>query len=293
MIGKTDKITSPFSIAEARSLVKDLFPPNLAIYWTDFLGTYFLGIFCFQRVRGGPLWVPHQGWTGQWSQVTWFLASCLLFYRAAMFIHELVHQRNDHMSQFRHAWNLLCGIPFLMPLFVYYPHIDHHRRSHYGTHHDGEYLPLAHFRVFFLVFYLSWSFIIPILAVFRFLILTPVAWVFPAVRTWVHARCSTMVMDPSYIRPLPSPRVLQEIRWQEACCFAWCWGVAVVPPLVLGHSSLPFVIHAYLTGVVIVLLNSIRTLGAHRWSNQGGEMTYVEQLLDSVNYPHHVWLSEF
>jgi fatty acid desaturase len=43
--------------------------------------------------------------------------------------------------------------------------------------------------------------------------------------------------------------------------------------------------HAYATGVVIVTVNALRTLGAHRWLNaDGGEMTFVEQMVDSVNY---------
>jgi fatty acid desaturase len=48
---------------------------------------------------------------------------------------------------------------------------------------------------------------------------------------------------------------------------------------------LGFLAQVYLTGVVVVLINSIRTLGAHRFFNDGREMTFVEQLLDSVNYP--------
>jgi fatty acid desaturase len=43
----------------------------------------------------------------------------------------------------------------------------------------------------------------------------------------------------------------------------------------------------YLTGVVIIGLNNVRTLGAHRWTSHGTEMNFVEQMLDSINYPHH------
>ena len=38
----------------------------------------------------------------------------------------------------------------------------------------------------------------------------------------------------------------------------------------------------------IVAINALRTLGAHRWTHDGSrEMTFVEQMLDSVNYPHN------
>jgi len=44
--------------------------------------------------------------------------------------------------------------------------------------------------------------------------------------------------------------------------------------------------------VFIVFLNSVRTLGSHRWHNEGGEMSFVDQLLDSVNYPGTPFISE-
>ena len=47
----------------------------------------------------------------------------------------------------------------------------------------------------------------------------------------------------------------------------------------------------YCLSVFILMLNAIRTLGAHRYTNTGGEMTFLDQLLDSVNYPNHRLLS--
>jgi fatty acid desaturase len=39
---------------------------------------------------------------------------------------------------------------------------------------------------------------------------------------------------------------------------------------------------------VIITINAVRTLGAHRWLNADGrEMTFVEQMVDSVNYSRH------
>lgn len=283
---------SSFSLTESRRIVKDLFRPNPAIYWFDFLLTYGTGIYCFQQVRGGTLLQPHQGFTGEYSQACFFLASCLLFYRASMFIHELVHQRGE-LTVFRVAWNILCGIPFLMPSFVYYTHIDHHRRKHFGTDHDGEYIPLCRRGIWFLAFYLSWVFVIPIVVVFRFLVLSPIAWVWPELRKWVHRHASSLVMDPTYIRPLPSRKMMRVIYAQELGCFLWCLSFAVIPPLFLGRWPIPFVIHAYLTGVVIVAINSIRTIGSHRWNNDDNqEMTFVDQLMDSVNYPNGGFVAE-
>ena len=281
-----------FSLTNARQIVKDYFKPNPWIYWCDFLVSYSVGIYCFQQVRGANMLTPHQGFTGELSQVLFFFASCLLFYRCAMFIHEVVHHRNGALPVFRFVWNLICGIPFLMPSFIYYTHIDHHRRSHYGTENDGEYIALVHRRPWYILYYLSWCLVIPALAVVRFLILTPIAWTVPGARAFIHRRASSMVMDPTYIRPLPTKRTMRLIYLQEAGCFAWCMGIAIVPPVFLGRWPIPFLIHAYLIAVVIVLLNSLRTLGSHRWANNGGEMTFVDQLTDSVNFPNSPLTSE-
>ena len=213
--------SAKLSLTACRDIIGDLFQPRPWIYWGDFLLTFAAGTYCFQRVRGGSLLQPHQGFQGSFSQTFFFIASCLLYYRAAMFIHEVVHQRGTgRLPLFRFVWNLLCGIPFLTPSFVYYTHIDHHRRQHFGTERDGEYLPLEHQPAWQVVFYLSWCLVIPLLAILRFFVLTPLAWLLPGFRQYVHQRASSMVMDPTYIRPLPKKRTLRIIYIQEAACFS-------------------------------------------------------------------------
>jgi fatty acid desaturase len=44
--------------------------------------------------------------------------------------------------------------------------------------------------------------------------------------------------------------------------------------------------------VFIMTINAIRTLGSHRWTNNGSQMTFVEQMLDSVDYPKNPLVSE-
>jgi fatty acid desaturase len=180
-------------------------------------------------------------------------------------------------------WNLLCGIPFLMPSFTYVTHLEHHRRKLFGTEHDGEYLPLARLSPGWIAVYLSQCLWVPPLVVVRFLILTPLTWVSPALGRWIHQRASSLVMDPRYLRPLPTPSELRTIRVQEFFCFLWLLGIVIVPPVFLHRWPIPFVIHAYLTGSTLMLLNCLRTLAAHRFVSDGREMTFVEQMLDSVN----------
>jgi len=119
--------------------------------------------------------------------------------------------------------------------------------------------------------------------VLRFLVLTPLTWISPAFGRWIHQRASSLVMDPRYLRPLPTPQEMRIIRLQEVMCFLWLLGIAVVPPVFLGRWPIPFVIHGYLTAVVLLTFNCLRTMAAHRFWSEGHEVTFVEQMLDSVN----------
>ncbi|UUO06453.1 fatty acid desaturase [Blastopirellula sp. J2-11] len=270
------------SLVSARRIVHDLFKPNPVIYWTDFLVTYAIGVTAFQWVKPSPLF--------SLQQIGLFMVSCLMFYRLAMFIHELVHMRSGSFTFFRIAWNLMVGIPFLMPSFVYYPHMDHHRRKHYGTDKDGEYLALGQNGRWQMIAFVLGSFLVPIVTVFRYLILTPLTWISPSLRRLVLRHASSLVMDPTYIRPLPTAQAMRIIRLQEIACFLWCLAIAI-SVCTVGKYPFPFLIQCYLTGATILTINAIRTLGAHRFDNEEGEMTFVEQLLDSVNYPSRPWIT--
>lgn len=270
----------PFSLAQARNIVKDLFAPNPLIYWADFLASLVGGAIAFGLVRH---WAPNFSI----EQAVLFVISGVLYYRAALFIHETIHLRENTFKAFRFVWNLFCGIPFLMPSYMYYTHVDHHMRKHFGTDHDGEYLALATTRPIHILLYVCQAFVIPILALLRFLVFTPISWFSPTFRAFVHKRASSLVMDPSYIRPLPTRKAVRIFRIQEAACFLWIVGFAYFAvKLRGGYNASAFLVQAYLTSVLILLLNHVRTLGAHRYTNPGGEMTFVDQLLDSVNYPN-------
>ena len=101
-----------------------------------------------------------------------------------------------------------------------------------------------------------------------------------------------MVMDPMYLRPLAGKRTRQIILVQEFCCFLWCLAIVVVLPALVGQWPTPFLIHIYLMSVVMIFLNSVRTIGSHRFNSNGEEMTFADQLVDSVNYPRNPWISE-
>ncbi len=280
MIQHTD--TPAFSLAQARHIVKDLFAPRPVIYWADFLGSALGGMLCFTLVRRRlePFSL---------EQGIVFVICCLLFYRAVLFTHELTHLRSGSFRAFRIAWNLLCGIPLLLPSFTYYTHVEHHMRKHFGTERDGEYMPLATTGPWHIVLYLCQPFVLPIIAVVRFMFLAPIGWLVPSFRAVLHRHASSMVMDPTYIRPLPAKKTLRIFRLQEVLCCLWCWSLATL--MANGVVPLGFLPTAYAVSVTILFLNALRTLGAHRYTNDNGQVTFIEQMLDSINYPNRPFLS--
>src|SRR3954468_12676105 len=84
-----------FSLAEARRVVRDLFVADERIYWLDFLTTITAGYITFRltRVLADGSWQP----AGTSPAVRLalaavaFAAQCACFYRAVMFVHEIVH----------------------------------------------------------------------------------------------------------------------------------------------------------------------------------------------------------
>jgi hypothetical protein len=116
-----------FSLSQARTIVGEFFVPKAWIYWSDFLLSWTVGIVCFTLFEMADKVVVHQLQLSPiWCWPLWittFLVSSLLFYRCVLFIHELMHLRSDRLRAFRFVWNMVCGIPFLVPTFVYYTHM--------------------------------------------------------------------------------------------------------------------------------------------------------------------------
>lgn len=283
-----------FSMKQARQIVGDqLHAPNPRIYWTDFLLSVLAGHLCFSAMMFAPSRFAGDSPLLWWGlKALFFTATILLFLRSVMFTHELVHLPREGWSAFRVAWNLLCGIPFMIPSFTYYPHIDHHRRKSYGTEHDGEYLSLSHQPPSAIVLYMLGVLVTPLAGVLRFGILSPICWLFPSVRKWTFTHASTMVMDVFYERPEASRRVYKIMILQEIACFVICLGLILHAPLIAKTWFDPLWIHAYCVSVGMIFMNNIRTLGAHRWTGPGSELSFEEQLLDSCDYPHRPWITE-
>jgi fatty acid desaturase len=285
------KTPQSFSLPEARQLVQDLYAPNPLIYWLDFGLTAITGHAAMLTGALLPYWLPEPVAPRIALQAVCVLISILCYYRASIFIHEVVHLRPGTFNGFRLLYHALFGIPCFLPSFVYYTHIGHHR-SHYGTKQDAEYIPLEMRSRWIIVLFVLQSFLAPLAGVGRFLILSPLGWLIPPLRRRIIERRSSLVFDLFFLRSQPSQRVWRIITIQEAALFVWIVGGIIALNTVLRPWAGSLLLHFYLGLAGAALINSLRTLTSHRWAGDHEEMSWEEQLLDSTNFPNRAWLDE-
>ncbi len=272
-----------FPLREAHSLVRDLMTPNPWIYWLDFLFHVTLGWAAFATALYTPLFS------------IWQLLSCVIatfaLYRAVIFIHELAHLKKGTFQTFRLVWNLICGIPLLIPSFTYDGvHNDHHKPDVYGTSKDGEYIPFATRKPTEMVGYVLLSFALPLLFIGRFLVLTPLSYLIPPLRKFIWERASSLTIDMSYKRAENAIRNDKNWRLQEFATFLF----AAIIVTCIALDILPYraLVLWYVIGMFIFFLNSLRTLAAHAYRNPGEhKMEFAEQYLDSINVPGNLFIT--
>ncbi|HWQ69613.1 MAG TPA: fatty acid desaturase [Patescibacteria group bacterium] len=264
--------TPDFSRREIKKLVHDLFTPKPLLYWADFLITVSIGYGFAVIYLMAPAF--------SLVQMTAGVVSGLALFRVGIFIHELVHREESSMVGFHIVWNLLFGVPFLLHSLLYRSHLDHHHPRKFGTPAEGEYLPLGSSPIRETVLYLAQIPVVPLLAAFRFLVLVPLSFLYPPSRRWVLESWSSYTINPYYRRVIPStePQGLWAIL--DLLCLLWL--VVVIGLIFTGVIAWTTVGLMYGLTICTIALNWVRTLAAHRFLNTGGNMTYVEQIEDSL-----------
>jgi fatty acid desaturase len=209
--------------------------------------------------------------------------------RAGSFIHEVAHFRHQKMRSFYWGWNLMFGIPLLMPSWFYICHLGHHNGHLYGTRDDGEYLPLASGKWGPLVEFFIQVPLMPLWVIVRFL-LGPITFLSPRLRRWVLEHASSFKIN--FRAPLEIPKNAPLGQWaaMELACSALIWslvlGMMFGWPLVVGP------VEVVLVAIGVLTLNYLRTLVAHRYRSTGGEMSFSEQLDDSINIEGYPLITE-
>ncbi len=257
----------------AADLPRDLLVPRASIYWPDFLASALVGYVAVAvAILSASLPVT----------LAAGVLAVFALYRAAGFIHELTHIRPGTLPGFRAAWNLIIGIPLLIPSFMYEDvHTHHHAKTRYGTVEDPEYLPLALMKPWSLPLFIVAALLAPVALLFRFTVLTPLSLVLPPLRRQVVAAYSALAINPAYRRRPPEGAFRRMWLWQEAGASLWAIGILTASAL---YGWRPLLVGmAIFSGIAVV--NQLRTLVAHLWENEGEPMTVTGQYLDSVNVP--------
>jgi fatty acid desaturase len=258
----------------AADLTRDLNSPSAAIYWADLLGSAILGFGALAATM--LLSMP-------WALVGGVVA-VLALYRAGSFIHELTHLKPRAVPGFRLAWNLIIGIPLLVPSFMYEGvHNQHHAKRYYGTAMDPEYLPLALMKPWTLPVFLVAALLAPVGLLIRYAILAPLSLLSPKLRKTVVAKYSGLQINPSFRRPKPEGEFARDWTVLETACSLWA--IALIAMTATGVIPLRAFLIFLAVASGVMFLNQVRTLVAHLWENEGEPMSVTAQYLDSVNVP--------
>ena len=257
--------------------------PNPAIYWVDFLACVAIGW------PAAALAVASWGSGAAWLA---FAVAVFALYRAALFIHELSHLAGGAVPGFHVTWDVLAGFPLLAPSLMYVgSHGEHHKAKIFGTADDPEYAPIAHWSAARIAGATLGLMLVPAALIVRWGVLVPLGWFFPSVRRFAVGRLSTLVINSSYVRK--PPMGVMRKRWQreELACMAVVWlGCAAA---LTGRLPLRALAIWYALLAAILMINHLRTLGAHFYEHEGGPMTLDAQVADSVSLWGPAWLRPF
>ncbi|WP_425057422.1 fatty acid desaturase family protein [Sphingopyxis panaciterrae] len=262
-------------IRAASELTRDLTAPSPRIYWTDFLASAFVGY----AAVAAAIFAPSTA-----LMLVAALVAVLALYRAGSFIHEITHIRKNALPGFRLGWNIVLGVPLLIPSFMYEGiHSLHHNRTKYGTVDDPEYLPLALMKPWTVPLFVVTATLGPLALLLRYAVLTPLSFLIPPLRRVVVERYSGLIINPMFRRKPPEGEFRRQWAWQEGG--AWAWSTLLIAAGVLGWVPLRALLIFGAIAAATLVLNQIRTLVAHLWENDGDVLTVTAQFLDSVNVP--------
>ena len=259
----------------AAELTRDLIAPSRAIYWFDLVASALVG---YAALVGAVL-APALGWAIALGAV-----SLLALYRAMSMIHEVSHMKHAGLPHFRLGWNILVGVPMLIPSFMYEGvHNLHHAKTRYGTSEDPEYLPLALMKPWSLPLFILVSALAPVGLLLRFAVLAPLSLLSPRLRDAIRARYSALAINPHFRRRPPEGEAKRLWDRLEVACSLW----ALTLLALVATGTIP--LRAFAIGLAIAagvaVINQLRTLVAHLWENEGEAMSVTAQYLDTVNVP--------
>jgi fatty acid desaturase len=251
-----------------RAIPVEWFRASPKVYWCDLVASSGIGWMAFAGA------VRNEGVT----RALLLALATIALYRAVLFIHEITHRVARDVPMFKIAWNVLVGVPLLIPSFLYEGvHVDHHRQRTYGTEADPEYVPYGRRRPRLIAISLALSLLAPLVFAARFALLAPISWIVPPLRRVLRERASALVINTQYVRraPIDSGGRLEEAA---ACALVW----TTIWLWQSGRAPLALIVCWATATASASFVNAVRTFAAHRYDHDASdELTMAEQLIDS------------
>jgi fatty acid desaturase len=273
-LASPERVRQAFNVREVVNEIGPDFESSRIIHWSDLLTSALVGWLAFVISARAPF--------VSLLHVIASLVAVFALLRAALFIHELSHLERGQIQGFELVWNLIVGIPLMIPSLMYVDsHKDHHKRMGFGTDDDPEYAQIARWSRLRIVYFVLTVALLPIVLPLRWGVLGPLSRFFPPLRRLVVGKLSTLAINASYVRPMPKGEHIKGWDAQEAGAAVFVW--AVVGALIAGWIPIEWITQWYIVAVGILSVNQVRMLVAHAYENEGEPMDAEAQLLDSVN----------
>ncbi|MEL6106960.1 MAG: fatty acid desaturase, partial [Planctomycetota bacterium] len=112
-------------------------------------------------------------------------------------------------------------------------------------------------------------------------ILTPLTFLHPRLREFVLTRCSSLMMNPHYVRRVKRSDRRRILAVEILCCLR---AAAIPGAVLLGFHDWTRIPMLYALGVSVLLLNQMRLIADHHFSGDGEKMSTSDHLMDSCNY---------
>jgi fatty acid desaturase len=126
----------------------------------------------------------------------------------------------------------------------------------------------------------------PVALAVRFLLLAPVALVWPPFHRWLEVHASSFSMNPEYRRVVASDMAAKMRRWEIGVLAFWTAAIAAA-----YAGAVPLRAFVLWWGILtcISFLNTARVLGAHAYDSEGAILSRSGQLHDSIDTPGGPW----
>jgi fatty acid desaturase len=268
-----------FNVREARAIIHDLFEQKPYRYYLDLLLSASIGWTGYVLALGYPMFTTGSG--------CYVLIAVLAFFRTLNLIHPIFHLPAIHRDRMRIAFDLVFGIPFLAPYFLYErSHAAHHKLSVYGTLQDPEYIRFTRLNRYVILGFSSLNILLPPALYLRFSVGTLLSYFHPALRRKFLTSISSFSVRRSFRRPLPEGTEKKVLLMEESVASVYAMGLLIATMFSVVTPQL--ILQGLLIGVLLALMNAAQFLTLHRYDEPGADLD--AQILDTWNSPGSVSL---